>query len=256
MSAPHGYLAQQRPVPIAHRGGSLEAEENTLAAFARAVALGYRHVETDVHLTADGEVVIHHDATLARMTGDPRAIAALNWSELSRLRTRGGAPIPRLAALLEEFPRLRVNIEAKSDAVVEPLARLLQRMNALPRVGIGSFAATRTARLRAQLGDSLCWSPSHRGVLGVWLRGWGVPLPHGRFPVLQVPRAYKGIAVVTPRFVRAAHARGIQVQVWTVDEAEAMHALLDMGVDGLMTDRPTLLKEVLTARGEFRDGDA
>ncbi len=97
-----GYLDTPRPVAIAHRGGSLEAEENTLPAFARAVALGYGHVETDVHLTADGEVVIHHDASLLRMTGDPRAIAALTWAELHRVRTHGGARIPRLADLLED----------------------------------------------------------------------------------------------------------------------------------------------------------
>ena len=101
----HGYLAQPRPIAIAHRGGSLEGEENTLANFARAVALGYGHVETDVHLSADGEVVIHHDPTLSRMTGDPRAIAGLSWAELSQVRTHGGAPIPRLDDLLEELRR-------------------------------------------------------------------------------------------------------------------------------------------------------
>ncbi len=251
-----GYLDTPRPVAIAHRGGSLEAEENTLPAFARAVALGYGHVETDVHLTADGEVVIHHDASLLRMTGDPRAIAALTWAELHRVRTHGGARIPRLADLLEEHPRLRVNIEAKADAVVAPLAAMLRRMNAVGRIGTGSFSQSRTARLRALAGDTLCWSPAHRGVLGLWLRGWHLPLPLAGFPVVQVPRAFRGISVVTPRFVRAAHARGIQVQVWTVDDAAAMHALLDMGVDGLMTDRPSVLKAVLLARGEWGGADA
>lgn len=252
----HGWLDHPRPIAIAHRGGSLENDENTMPAFAHAVALGYRHLETDVHLTADGAVVIHHDATLERLTGDPRPIAALTLRELRGLRTRRGAGIPCLAELLETFPDACVNIEAKSDAVVEPLARLLTRMGALPRVGTGSFDARRTARLRALLGDALCWSPAYRGVFALWCRGWGLPLRTGGFPMVQVPRAYRHIPVVTRRFVRAAHRRGVQVQVWTVDEEEAMHALLDIGVDGLMTDRPTLLRDVLRARGEWRNGDA
>lgn len=252
----HGYLAQPGPVPIAHRGGSLEAEENTLPAFARAVALGYRHVETDVHLSADGEVVIHHDPTLARMTGDPRPLASLDWRTLRQIRTHGGAALPRLADLLEEFPALHVNIEAKSDAVAEPLAALIRRMGVLDRVGVGSFAANRTARLRAALGEGLCWSPARQGVLGLWLRGWGLPLARAPYPVVQVPHRFRGIEVVTPRFVRAAHAQGIQVQVWTVNEEAQMRALLDMGVDGLMTDRPEALKALLVARGAWRNDDA
>ncbi|MCW1931935.1 glycerophosphodiester phosphodiesterase [Pararhodobacter zhoushanensis] len=251
--SPHGYLAHARPVPIAHRGGSLEAEENTLPAFARAVAMGYRHVETDVHLTRDGEVVIHHDPTLARMTGDPRAIASMSWAELSRVRTPGGASIPRLSDLLEEHPGLLVNIEAKSDAVIDPLASLLQRSGAMTRCGAASFAGARTNRLRAQLGKPLCWSPSYRGVFGLWLGGWGLPLPRADFPVVQVPLKYRGIDIVTRRFVRAAHKRGVQVQVWTVNDAAEMRRLLDLGVDGIMTDRPSVLKDVLIARGEWRD---
>ncbi|MCB1389526.1 MAG: hypothetical protein KDK12_10375 [Rhodobacteraceae bacterium] len=252
----HGWLDHPRPVAIAHRGGSLENDENTMPAFAHAVALGYRHLETDVHLTADGAVVIHHDATLERLTGDPRPIAALTLRDLATVRTHAGAEIPQLADLLEEYPDAFVNIEAKSDAVVAPLAALLVRMGALDRIGTGSFDITRTARLRAVLGSGLCWSPAYRGVLGLWLGGWGLPLPHAGFPMVQVPRAFRGIPVVTPRFVRAAHRRGIRVQVWTVDDAASMHALLDMGVDGLMTDRPTLLKQVLQARGEWRNGNA
>ena len=100
--------------------------------------------------------------------------------------------------------------------------------------------------------QDLCWSPAHRGVLGLWLRGWGLPLPSAGFPVVQVPRAFRGIEVVSARFVRAAHASGVQVQVWTVDDPADMHHLLDIGVDGLMTDRPAVLKSVLVARGVWR----
>lgn len=246
-----GFLPAHPPIGIAHRGGSLEAEENTMPAFAHAVGLGYRHVELDVHATRDGVVVIHHDPTLERMTGDTRAIADLTWDELSAIRTHKGAQIPRLSDLFEEYPTLNVNIEAKADGVVPPLADVIRAANALERIGTGSFALHRTQGLIAELGPDLCWSPAHWGVARLWLRAWGPPLRVGRFPVVQVPMAFKGVQVVTPRFVRAAHRLGIQVQVWTVDEKQDMERLLDMGVDGLMTDRPTLLREVLTQRGNW-----
>jgi len=250
----HPLLEHPRPIPIAHRGGSLENEENTMPAFAHAVALGYRHLETDVHLTADGQVVIHHDPTLKRMTGDPRAIADLTWAELQSVRTPKGAGLMLLSNLLEEYSNVFINIETKSDQVVAPLVDVIQRMKALPRIGTGSFSPWRTRQLLTALGADLCWSPGHLSVLGLWLRGWRIPLRLGTFPMVQVPCRFRGITVVTPRFVRAAHAQGIQVQVWTVDEAPEMHRLLNMGVDALMTDRPTVLKQVLIERGEWRSG--
>ena len=246
------FLDHPRPTAIAHRGGSLEGEENTLPAFAHAVALGYTHVELDVHATRDGVVVVHHDPTLERMTGDPRAIAELSWRELSGIRTHRGAAIPRLDALLEEHPALFINIEAKSDAVVEPLAALIRRMGVLERIGTGSFRPARITGLRALLGERLCWSPAHGAVLGLWLRGWGLPVPLAGFPVVQVPEHYRGARGVTRRVVGPAHRAGVLVQRWTVNEADAMVRLLDMGVDGLMTDRPALLRQVLEGRGAWR----
>lgn len=249
----HPFLNHPRPTAFAHRGGSLEAEENTMPAFEHAVRLGFNHVELDVHLTADGAVAIHHDATLLRMFGVDRAVADLTVAELAGIRTQGGATVPLLADLLHSFPRLCVNIEAKSDAVVGPLAEVIRRAAALDRVCIGSFAPARTAAARAALGPGLCWSPAHAGVARLWACGWGLPLPCD-FPVVQVPVAWRGIPVVTPRLIRAAHARGILVQVWTVDDEAEMTRLLDMGVDALMTDRPTLLRSVLQRRGQWPGG--
>ncbi|MFN3953631.1 MAG: glycerophosphodiester phosphodiesterase [Pararhodobacter sp.] len=252
MSKRYPFLAPSSPVPIAHRGGAREAEENTLPAFAHALALGYRDIELDVHATRDGVVVVHHDATLLRMSGDARPVAALDWAELREIRTRGGNPIPRLDTVLERFPAMRITIEAKSDAVVAPLAEVVRRAGALDRVCVGSFNAARTRRLRRALGPGLCWSPAHGGVLGLWLRGWGLPLlPMDDFAVVQVPVRFRGVPVVTPRFVRAAQARDIKVQVWTVNDAAEMEWLLDLGVDGIMTDRPGLLRRVLERRGQW-----
>jgi glycerophosphoryl diester phosphodiesterase len=239
------------PVAIAHRGGSLEAEENTMEAFARAVALGFRDIETDVHATRDGVAVIHHDATLARMTGDARAIAEMDWAEVARVRTHGGAAIPRAEEALAAFPEVRFILELKAPRSAEALAPVIR--GAIERVAVGAFAPEHTADARARLGDGLLWSPGRPGVLGLWLQGWGVPLPRPAFRVMHVPPAFRGIPVVTPRLVRAAARAGVAVQVWTVDEAEEMARLLDMGVHAVMTDRPSVLREVMRARGAWPD---
>ncbi len=247
----HPFLTAQGARAFAHRGGSAEAEENTLPAFKRAVAMGFTHAELDVHLTKDGAVVIHHDPTLARMFGDPRAVAELTLAQVQTLRSAGGAQVPLLADLLEELPGLFVTIELKSDSVADPLAQLLTRMGVVDRVCIGSFNPARTRAARQALGGDVLWSPAHAQVARLWATGFGLPFSLDDFAVVQVPVAWRGIPLVTPRFVNAAHARGIAVQVWTVDDEAEMTALLDMGVDGLMTDHPTRLRDVLQARGQW-----
>lgn len=248
MVAPHPFLDHPLPLAFAHRGGSLEVEENTVAAFAHAVALGYSHVETDVQATRDGVAVIFHDDTLTRMTGEDVRVDALSWAELKARRTKGGNAIPRLDEVLAAWPEVFFNLEAKADAAVAPMAAAIRAAGALPRVCVGSFSARRTAEAVRLLGPGLLWSPAQAGVLALWLRGWGLPARHPGFRVAQVPPRHRGIAVVTPRFVQAAHAAGVQVHVWTVDARAEMERLLAMGVDGLMSDRPTLLREVLAGR--------
>jgi glycerophosphoryl diester phosphodiesterase len=248
------FLDHPLPLAIAHRGGSLEAEENTLPAFDHAVRLGYRHVETDVQATRDGVAVLFHDDDLARMTGRAGRVAALDWAELARLRTRGGNAIPRLDAVLEEWPDLRLVLEAKSDAAVAPMAEAIRRTGALHRVCVGAFDARRTARLCAALGPRLAWSPAHAGVAAVWLAGWGLPLRGHGCAALQIPPSWRGIPLATRRTVAAAHARGLQVHVWTIDEEAEMTRLLDMGVDGLISDRPSRLRDLLIRRGQWTGG--
>lgn len=245
------FLDHPRPIAFAHRGGALEAEENTMAAFGHAVRLGYTHVETDIQATKDGVAVVFHDDTLERMTGEPDRVADLTWEELSKRRTKGGEAIPLLDELLEEWPDLCVNLEPKSAASVEPIAHAIQRAGALHRICVGAFEEAYTQELRRLLGPDLCWSPAHSGVFRLWLSGWHLPVGVPDFPCVQVPTHFRGIPVVTRRFVRAAHARGVQVHVWTVDEEADMIRLLDMGVDALMTDRPALLRRVLERRGAW-----
>lgn len=246
--SPFAFLQTDLPIAFAHRGGALEAPENTLAAFGHAVSLGYRYIETDVQATRDGIAVIFHDDDLKRLVGRPEAVGGLDWSELRNLRV-AGEEIPRLDDLLTAWPELRINLEPKSDAAVVPIAEAIRRAAALDRVCVGSFQEARVRRLRELLGAELCWSPGPLGVFRVWATGHGLPLGAPDCAALQVPTHFRGIPLVTRKLVRAAHARGLQVHVWTVDKREEMERLLDLGVDGLMTDRPTLLRDVLRTQG-------
>ena len=246
--SPFAFLQTDLPIAFAHRGGALEAPENTLAAFGHAVSLGYRYIETDVQATRDGIAVIFHDDDLKRLVGRPEAVGDLDWSELRNLRV-AGEEIPRLDDLLTAWPELRINLEPKSDSAVVPIAEAIRRAAALDRVCVGSFQEARVRRLRELLGAELCWSPGPLGVFRVWATGHGLPLGAPDCGALQVPTHFRGIPLVTRKLVRAAHARGLQVHVWTVDKREEMERLLDLDVDGLMTDRPTLLRDVLRTRG-------
>mgnify|MGYP005849748253 CR=1 FL=1 len=190
------------------------------------------------------------------MFGDPRAIVALDLAELTPRRSPGGASVPLLAEVLSTWPDLFVNIEPKSDAVIEPLAAVISDSGALERVAVGSFSGERIERLADILGPGLCRSPDWHGVLAVRLAGLGLPVRRPDCMVLQVPQQWRGVPVVTPGFLRAARNFDLPVQVWTVNEAADMVRLLDMGVDAIMTDRPTLLRELLRKRGEWTGRNA
>ncbi|NMO35151.1 glycerophosphodiester phosphodiesterase [Streptomyces sp. GMY01] len=246
----HPYLDHPGPIPFAHRGGSADGLENTVAQFRRAVALGYRYIETDVHATADGRLVAFHDATLDRVTDGAGRIADLPWTEVAHARVAGREPVPLFEELLETFPEVRWNVDVKAEPALRPLLETIERMDAWSRVCVGSFSEARVVRAQRLAGPRLATSYGTRGVLGLRLRSWGVPAALRRSAVAaQVPVAQSGVPVADRLFVRAAHALGLQVHVWTINEPERMHRLLDLGVDGIMTDHIDTLREVMRERG-------
>ena len=236
------FLDHGGPIPFAHRGGAGDWPENTMPAFEGAVALGYRYVETDVHVTSDGVLVAFHDDRLDRVTDRTGLIESLTWAEVSEARVDGVEPIARFEDLLGSFPDLRINIEPKSDRAVDVLADTIRRSGALGRVLIGSFDDRRVARARALLGDTLSTGLGPRGVRRLLAASRGIGRPRFAEVAAQVPTSMKGIALVTPRFIAAAHRLGLHVHVWTIDEPAEMERLLDLGVDGIMTDRPSVLR--------------
>lgn len=254
----YAYFDAPTPLPIAHRGGALfgpnRGIENSLAAFGNAADLGYRYMETDVHCSADGVVYAFHDDTLQRLTGDPSEIATLTSSVIDAARLGGREPIPRMQDLLEALPAVRFNIDIKADRALEPTLDLVRRMGAIDRVCFASFSHERLQRLRAAMPEAASsFSPKEAARLKLGrgtLSSYGVQ--QGGV-CAQVPRRRGPITVVTPGFVRRAHRLGLQVHVWTIDDADEMRNLLDIGVDGLVTDRIDVLKDVLAARGLWKE---
>ncbi|MBK9973107.1 MAG: glycerophosphodiester phosphodiesterase [Acidimicrobiaceae bacterium] len=244
----HPYLEWDGPIPFAHRGGASDVPENTMPAFQYAIDAGYRYVETDVQVTADGILVAFHDDDLSRTCGRPGRISDLPWSEVKTALVDGTAPIPLLEDLLGTWPELRVNIDCKTNTAEDALVTTLVRCAALDRVCVGAFSDRRMKRLTARLGDRLCTALSPGGVVALRFGRPRRPAANAA----QVPVQQGPITVVNERFVRRAHALGIKVHVWTIDEPAEMHRLLDLGVDGIMTDKPQVLRGVFEQRGAWR----
>ena len=246
----HPYLDNTSPIAFAHRGGTSAAPENTLRAFDDAVTLGYRYVETDVHSTRDGRLVAFHDNDLQRTCGKPWRIEETDWSTLSTARIDGTDPIPLLEDLLTSWPNLRINIDCKSDAAMQPLIDTIRRTHCLDRICVGSFSDKRLRHIRSELGTGLCTSMGPQEVIRLVLGSTtGIPFSPSRHALIaQVPVRQGPIPVVTHRSIARAHRLGLQIHVWTIDDPLQIGQLLDMGVDGVMSDDTRALKDVFAAR--------
>jgi glycerophosphoryl diester phosphodiesterase len=239
---------------MAHRGGAIEHLENTLPAFQACVDMGYRYLETDVRVTADGVPVVFHDPTLERVTDRTGRIDSLPWSEVSTARIGGREPVLRLEDLLGAWPDVRFNLDIKAAGVLAPLVRTVRRLAITDRICLGSFSDARIAAARRLFGPAVCTALGPRGVAALRLSSYSpraAGLVRIQAGVAQVPLQLGGRALVDERFLAAAHARDLQVHVWTVDTEEEATTMLELGVDGLMTDRPAMLREVLEKRGQW-----
>ena len=249
----HPYLTVAHPLAFAHRGGASAHPENTALAFEHAVSLGYTHLETDVHVTADGIAVAFHDHSLDRLTDRTGEISELKWAEVAMARVAGKHPVCRLDELLASFPQTYFNLDPKHDAAIDPLVEVLEHSGATERVCVCSFSGRRTRRVKQKIGDLLCTGAGPGEVVGALARGWRLPTLGQGADVLQVPVGYGRINLVTKRFVDAAHRGGQHVHVWTIDAPDEMERLLDLGVDGIMTDEPEVLRDVYRSRGHWPD---
>jgi glycerophosphoryl diester phosphodiesterase len=252
-------VGQDGVIAMAHRGGALHPEipgvENTLHAFEHAVTLGYEYLETDVHVTRDGVLLAFHDEVLDRVTDATGRLADLSAEQISAARIREEYPVPTMAGLLEAFPGCRFNIDLKSRGAVDALADLIDRTGSHDRICVGSFSQTRLDAFRRASRGRVATSAAPPEVALFMACPSGRlarRLTRGRVSALQVPHRRGPLPIVTGSLVRRAHRAGAQVHVWTVDEPDEMEQLLDLGVDGLITDRTDVLKDVLTRRGQWR----
>lgn len=245
------FLDYPGPIPFAHRGGAGEWPENTFPAFENAVRLGYRYVETDVHVTSDGFLVAFHDSELDRVTDRSGLIRELPWREVSKARVDGTEPIPLLEDLIGTWPDLRVNIDPKHDDAVDVLAKVIRKMNAVERICVGSFSDKRIARAQKLLGPRLCVALGPRGVARLRADSFGFATGSYTARCVQIPPRIRNHTLVDERLVRRAHHRNLAVHVWTIDDPLEINRLLDIDVDGIMTDRPEILRDVLIARNQW-----
>lgn len=264
------YLLNSQPGPLhhavlafAHRGADVH-RENTEAAFRHAVNLGFRYIETDVRTTSDGHLVMFHDETLDRVTTGTGRLSDHTWEQLARLRVTDddggpGEPLARFDHVLEAFPDTHFNVDLKDDEAVEIFTRIVTEHRAEDRVLAASFHDRRRRAVRRRLGPGLAVSPGWGstalmvtmgplGLLRLLKRLTALP---GGISCVQVPPSYGRFRVITDRFVRRCHRAGLQVHVWVVDEPEEMERLLDLGVDGLMTDNAQALAEVMARRSAW-----
>jgi glycerophosphoryl diester phosphodiesterase len=257
------FLTHEHPIRFAHRGSRVLWPQNTMMAFQGAVDLGLRYLETDVHVSRDGRVVVFHDDHLERLTDGSGMVWEHDWEHLRSLDAAhsfdpdGGFPLrgsgvrmPLLEEVLVSFPQVLVNIDLKQDGIESVVAGELRRLDALDRALIGSFDDDRIARFREETGGVVATSagPNEaRAAYRAALRGGPVESAADAF---QVPERKGLTKVIRRRFVEAVHAAGKQVHVWTVNDPRRMRRLLDVGVDGIITDRPDLLDGVLAERSE------
>ena len=242
------------PLAIAHRGGAGLGVENSLQAFGRSAALGVRYLETDVRVTADGELVCFHDSTLDRVTGCAGQVTQQTLASVRTLRVQGTEPIPTLDEVLDAFPSAYLTVDLKDQAAIGPMVRTLRRPGVAERVCVAGAWDGWLQRIRSEV-------PGVATVAGMALadRAPGrAPAPGVRphpllasAPFAHVPVRLGRVPVFVDRFVSMAHDLGVRVVVWTVDDPALMHRLFDAGVDGVISDRPDVLREVLVSRGDW-----
>jgi glycerophosphoryl diester phosphodiesterase len=252
------FLDHPRPHAFAHRGGAAHAPENSWTAFERAVKLGYAYLETDARATSDGKLMAFHDRTLDRVTDASGPIGSRTYREVSALRVAGSEPIPLIEDLLGAWPEVRFNIDLKDEPGITLLAGVLRRTGAWDRVCVTSFSGSRLRAARGLLDRPVCMATSPaviaavRYTIGGASPGRQAGLLARRLAQWQVRCAQVPVWMASESFVRRAHALGLDVHVWTINDRAEMSRLLDLGADGIMTDDIETLRQVLIERGQWR----
>ena len=242
------YLNYNGLAVMAHRGGSLEAPENTIESFKYAIEIGSDIIETDIQLSSDGVPYIFHDDDLKRIPGIEKDFNDLLASEIDELNVFGDFKIPTLEETLKQFPDTKFQIDFKTDEVVDPAIEII---NKLPHVKknlcIASFSSQRLQKIKSKLSD-VTYSMGPHEVLKLLLKSFGIYRGEVGGDCLQIPIYRYGIKIVTKRFVDFCKRENIKISVWTINSTEEMDYLIDLDVDGIITDKPKALINLLASR--------
>ena len=241
----HPYLQHPGISISAHRGGSIEAAENTLESFQYAIDLGCAYIETDVQLSADGIPFIFHDDDLSRLLGKDIIFSSLHSEEISKLRLFESYQIPKLETALKKFPNTFFQIDVKTDEVALPAMQIIKNLDAFHRICIASFSSKRLKLVKDHFPET-CLSMGPKEILKLLLSSYGLYAKKVQGDCLQIPIRQYGIKLVTKRFITFVQSLGLKIHVWTINDAHTMKKLINLGVDGIITDRPKLLKDILS----------
>ena len=241
----HPYLDVPGVAISAHRGGSIEAPENTIESFEYSIELGSSYIETDVQLSSNGIPYIFHDDDLKRLFGKNIIFNSLHSDEIDELILFDKYKIPTLESTLQKFPDTLFQIDVKTDEVVLPTMEVIKKTNSTDKVCIASFSSKRLKQVH-KLYPEICLSMGPFEVMKLLLASFGLYRKKVPGNCLQIPIYQYGIKLVTKRFINYIHSIGLKIHVWTINDEDTMQKLIDLGVDGIITDRPKTLKDLLS----------
>ena len=247
----HPFFQDYNFYGFVHSGGDEIETENTLEAFKYSSDLGFVYIETDVQATKDGKVVIFHDSNLRRLAGLNKKVNELTLEEIRSVDLLQGGKIPLLSETLDLFPELRFNIDIKTEDALNETIKIVKDMTALNRICLASFSSKRLEKIRKIAGPKACTSSGQMEIFKMMCKSLGLPAKNTPGHCAQVPVSQWGVPVITKKFIKTAKSLNKLVHVWTIDDQETMNKLIDLGVDGLMTDKPSILKKALIARDLF-----
>ena len=239
------YLQYDGLTVLAHRGGADESFENTLESFDYSKNLGCKFIETDVQVSADGIPYIFHDDDLKRVLNISSRFDSLSSQEIDKLKIFDQYRIPKLEEALNEFPEISFQIDFKTDGVVAPALDVIKKTKSFERVCVASFNSERLKRVRSTYPD-LCISMGPNEVIKTLISSFGLYKGAIDGDCLQIPIRYYGVRVVTKRFVKYLKSKGLKIMVWTINDVKTFEYLIELKVDGIITDKPKLLFETLS----------
>ena len=245
------FLNNYKFIPFAHRGGSLESTENTLDSFQHSINLGYEYIETDVRHTRDNKLVVFHDEDLKRLCNEEIKISDMEYEDLKKIKIKKKHYNPLLDEVLTTWPNINFNIEPKTFTSAKLLSQSLKKIKNINRFCIGSFSFKKLEMIRNNVGVKLCTSMTKSETIKFYLKQI-IPLSKINIPCLQIPSRYMGFKIITKSIIDKFHNQNKKVHVWTVNDENEINELIDIGVDGIMTDKPTLLKRILKSRSLWK----